>query len=71
MTTFAQSPEREDALASARVAEFTHLSPDDLRRCIGATEVARRVARDRSDHVTVAELTRRHVRLLAELASRH
>ncbi|HEY3109323.1 MAG TPA: hypothetical protein VGL23_11255 [Chloroflexota bacterium] len=71
MTPFAQTPEREDAPASrTRVDEFAHLSREDLQRCLGATEIARRVARDRGDARVVADLTARHLRLSKALAGR-
>jgi hypothetical protein len=72
MTPFAQTPEREDARATrTRVDEFAHLSREDLQRCLGATEIARRVARDRGDASVVADLTARHQRLSRALASLH
>jgi hypothetical protein len=62
MTTFAQAPRRDDAptATATRLDDLAHLSTDDLQRCLGATEIARRVARDRGDVALVAELTARH-----------
>jgi hypothetical protein len=71
MTTFAQTAERKDAPGSTiQIEEFAHLSREELQRCLGATEVARRVAQDRRDAATVADLTARHLRLSLALAQR-
>ena len=71
MTTFAHTPERKDApTPTIRIDEFAHLSRDELQRCLGATEIARRVARDRGDASMVADLTARHQRLSKALAGR-
>jgi hypothetical protein len=71
MTPFAHTPEREGAHATAtRTDEFAHLSREDLQRCLGATEIARRVARDRGDAVAVADLCARHQRLSRALDGR-
>jgi hypothetical protein len=71
MTPFAHTPEREGAqVGPTRLDEFAHLSREELQRCLGATEIARRVARDRGDASTVAELVARHQRLSRALASR-
>jgi hypothetical protein len=71
MTPFAHTPEREGArVRPTRIDEFAHFSREELRRCLGATEIARRVARDRGDASTVAELMERHRRLSQALAGR-
>ena len=71
MTTFSQTPERKAALPTVtRVDEFTHLSLDEIQRCLGATEIARRVARDRGDATLVSDLTARHQRLSLAFAHR-
>jgi len=70
--TFAQTPARKDAPSpTIRIDEFAHLTRDELQRCLGATEIARRVARDRGDAGLVASLTARHDRLSRALAQRH
>jgi hypothetical protein len=71
MTPFARTPEREGARQTQTQGdEFAHLSREDLQRCLGATEVARRVARDRGDARAVAELCARHQRLSRALDGR-
>ena len=71
MTPFAHTRPREEApLATLTADEFAHLSREDLQRCLGATEIARRVARDRGDAAVVADLTSRHSRLSKALAGR-
>jgi hypothetical protein len=71
MTTFAQPTERKDApRPTIKIEEFEHLTREELQRCLGATEVARRVAHDRRDAAAVADLTARHLRLSLALAKR-
>jgi hypothetical protein len=71
MTTSVPTPGRIDAPKQPSSPEdFAYLSNEDVQRCLGATETALRVARDRRDDVQVAELIARHRQLLSVLERR-